>query len=614
MGGILSRIFLQSTAYEQTINKLITVNTPHSGSQLADLVRSSPALTAVVNNLLGNNTENGGMEDLRVTQDGIRVLLNGPGNLNRNKVPSHAITSRYTDLQVYEVLVDAALTLASYVPALGKIAKVAKTTLAVLKYAAYSGTTCNTNETVHECLRDKIYEDENDLAVALGSQRGGLPSSAISYFNNYSHNSILNQSVVFNRLNFLLKAPNNDGVFTTNGYNPLVLNYNASLRMPSSPSTETVDIVSPVTGAVYTAGQSFTVDIVGSANIQKHLVAIGNETLGAKYYNSTTKNFNFNYPIPLDAIGKIYLVAIGFDNLGKVTFDTAFINVGLPVGVTLDSVRISDKRKLKVYQADSIRLTINAFYSDTVRDISNMPGVAYVIDDVNVKASTVAPNYIIGQIVGYDNFRATWQGKSDTGYIEVLEKPVGPGGGVVIPVTLTSFTGKLVGNAVQLKWNTAQEINASHFEVERSIDGINFTNIGQVRAVGQSNTNNSYGFNDLQFKPGANYYRLKQLDIDGRFTYSIVVLIRVKKGNQPDVLIFPNPAKKQITVNVTEGQHPQWNLQVYNVVGQPVLSHTIPANQNNEQVALRGLAPGIYTVTILTIAGEKVYNGKLMVQ
>jgi Secretion system C-terminal sorting domain/PGAP1-like protein/Fibronectin type III domain len=613
MGGILSRIFLQSTAYEQTINKLITVNTPHAGSQLADLVRSSPALTAVVNNLLGNNTENGGMDDLRVTQDGIRVLLNGAGNLNRNKVPSHAITSRYTDLQVYEVLVDAALTFASYIPALGKIAKVAKLTLAVLKYAAYSGTTCNTNETVHECLRYKIYEDDNDLAVALGSQRGGLPPSAISYYDNYSHNSIMDQSPVFNRLNFLLKAPNNDAAFTTNGYNPPVLNYNASLRMPASPSTETVDIVSPVTGAVYAAGQSITVDIVGSNNIQKHLVAIGNETLGAKYYNSNTKNFSFSYPIPLGAIGKIYLVAIGFDNLGKVTYDTAFINVGVPVGVTLDSIRIVNKRNLKVYQTDSLRITINAYYSDTVREISNMPGVAYVIDDVNVRASTTTPNYIIGLLVGYDFFRATWQGKTDTGYIQVLEKPLGPGTGV-IPVTLTSFTGKLVGNAVQLKWNTAQEINASHFEVERSADGINFSYIGQVKAVGQSNANTSYGFNDLQFKTGANYYRLKQVDMDGRFTYSIVVLIRVKKDNQPDVLIFPNPAQKQITVNVTEGQHSQWNLQVQNMVGQPVLRHIIPANQNNERITIDGLAKGVYTVTILSANGEKIYNGKLVVQ
>jgi pimeloyl-ACP methyl ester carboxylesterase/photosystem II stability/assembly factor-like uncharacterized protein len=613
MGGILSRIFLQSTSYDHTINKLITANTPHSGSQLADLVRSSAALQAVVNNILGNNTENGGMDDLRVTQSGIRVLLNGPGNLNRNKIPVHAITSRYTDLQVYELLVDAALTVASYIPALGKVAKVAKTTLAILKYAAYAGTTCNTNETVHECLRDKIYEDENDLAVALGSQRGGLPSSAISYYDNYSHNSILDQPIVFNRLNFLLKAPNNDGAFTTNGYNPLVLNYNASLRAPASPSTETVDILSPVTGSVHTAGQSLTIDVVGSANIQKQLIAIGNETLGAKYYNNTGRNFNFSYTIPLEAIGKIYLVAIGFDNLGKVTYDTAFINVGIPAGVTLDSIRIVNKRGLKVYQTDSLRININAHYSDTVREISNMPGVTYIVDDVNVRASTVRPNYIIGVQVGYDFFRATWQGKTDTGFIQVLEKPIGPGTGV-IPVTLSSFTGRLVGNAVQLKWTTAQEINASHFDVERSADGVNFTAIGRVAATGNSDIPRQYGLDDLQFKKGLNYYRLRQVDLDGKFAYSHVVLIRVKKDGEPEVLLFPNPAKDGITVNVTEGQHPQWTLQVYNMVGQPMLRHVIPANQNNERVPLRGLPSGVYTVGIVTSDGQKVYNGKLVVQ
>jgi pimeloyl-ACP methyl ester carboxylesterase len=613
MGGILSRIFLQSQAYEHTINKLITANTPHSGSQLADLVRSSPALQAVVNNILGNNTENGGMEDLRVTQSGIRVLLNGAGNLNRNKVPSHAITSRYTDLQVYEVLVDAALTFASYIPALGKIAKVAKTTLAILKYAAYSGTTCNTNETIHECLRYKIYEDDNDLAVAVGSQRGGLPGSAISYYDNISHNSILDRPEVFTRLNYLLKAPNTDGAFTTGGYNPLVLNYNASLRMPASPSTETVDITAPVSGATFAAGQSLTVDVVGSANIQKHLVAIGNETLGAKYYNNVSRNFNFTYQIPLGAIGKIYLVAIGFDNLGKVTFDTSYINVGVPAGVTLDSVRIVNRRNLKVYQTDSIRLTINAYYSDTVREISNMPGVTYVVDDVNVRASTAKPNYIVGLLVGYDFFRATWQGKTDTGYIQVLEKPVGPGGGV-IPVTLSSFTGRLAGNVVQLKWTTAQEQNASHFVVERSFDGTRFDPIGRVTATGNSSTPRDYTLDDPGFKAGANYYRLKQVDLDGKFTYSQVVLIRVRKGSQPDVLLFPNPARQQFTVNVSEGLHPQWTLQVHNMTGQRLMTHIIPANQNNETVDLKGLSTGVYNISIFTATGEKVYQGKLVVQ
>jgi Secretion system C-terminal sorting domain len=310
----------------------------------------------------------------------------------------------------------------------------------------------------------------------------------------------------------------------------------------------------------------------------------------------------------------LYFVAIGFDDQGRSTYDTAFINVNLPAGATLDSVRIVNKRNIKVYQEDSVWVRINAHYSDAVRDISNMPGIGYVVDDVNARMSALTPNYVIGQVVGYDNFRATWEGKSDTGYVEILEKRLIPGGGVVIPVTLTSFTGKLVVNTVQLKWNTAQEINASHFEVERSADGINFSYIGQVKAVGQSNASTSYGFNDLQFKTGANYYRLKQVDMDGRFTYSIVVLIRVKKDNQPDVLIFPNPAHKQITVNVTEGQHPQWNLQVQNMVGQPVLRHIIPANQNNERITIDGLAKGIYTVTILSANGDKVYNGKLVVQ
>lgn len=614
MGGILSRIFLQSGDYDKTIRKLITLNTPHSGSQVADLVRTSPALSAVVNLLLGNNTDNGALEDLRVSKDGIRVLLNGPANLNKNKVPTHAITSKYTDLQVYELLLNVTLTVASYIPALGRAAEVAKRILATLKYTAYAGTTCNTSMSVHDCLKDKIFEDDNDLAVSVTSQKGGLPASALSFFGNISHNNILDKPEVFPLVRQLLKAATTDAAFTANGYNPSVLNYNAGLRSPSAATSETITITSPATGTSFAAGQTITVDMAGSTNIRKILVAAGNATLGAGYYNSATQNYSLSYTIPLEAIGRLYFVAIGFDDQGRSTYDTAFIDVTLPAGATLDSIRIVNKRNIKVFQEDSAWVRINAYYSDTVRDISNMPGIAYVVDDVNARMSALTPNYVIGQVVGYDNFRATWQGKSDTGYVEILEKRLIPGGGVVIPVMLSSFTGRLVGNAVQLRWTTAQEINASHFDVQRSADGLNFVSIGQVTATGNSDIPRQYGLDDLQFKKGLNYYRLRQVDLDGKFAYSQVVLIRVKKDGEPEVLLFPNPAKDAITVNVTEGQHPQWTMQVYNMVGQPVLRHIIPANQNNERVPLRGLPPGFYTVGILTNDGQKVYNGKLVVE
>jgi pimeloyl-ACP methyl ester carboxylesterase len=613
MGGILSRIFLQSSEYDNTYHKLITMNTPHSGSQIADLVRTSPALALIVNGILGNNTDNGALEDLRVTKDGIRVLLNGPANLNRNKVPVHAITSRYTDLQTYELIANVTLTVASYIPALGRVAAAAKRLLAAIKYVAYAGTTCNTSESVHNCLKNKIYEDDNDLAVALESQRGGLPPSATSYYDNISHNSILDKPEVFVKLATLLKNKTTDGNFTDAGYNPAVLNYNASISAPVSPSTETITINAPLSGATYPAGQSINIDAAGSANIKKIMIASGNATLGMGYYNSQTQSYILNYTIPREAIGKLYIVAVGFDNLGKSTFDSAYINISAPAGATLDSISIDRKRSLKVYQTDSIWLKITGYYSDTVRDISNVEGIAYVVDDVNVRMSSARPNTVIGQVVGFDNFRATWQGKTDTGFIEILEKRVIPGGGV-IPVILTSFTGRLAGNAVQLKWNTAQEINASHFEIERSEDGTRFVKIGRVEAKGNSSAGSDYDFADPLFKTGANYYRLKQVDADGRFTYSVVVLIRVNKDKQQEILIFPNPAGKYVRVNVTEGLHPQWTLRLYNMVGQQLLTHTIAANQNNDQVQLPALAQGIYTVTILAAGGEKIYNSKLVIQ
>ncbi len=615
MGGILSRIFLQNAEYNQTFNKLITVNTPHSGSQIADLVRTSPALSLIVNGILGNNTDNGALEDLRVTKDGIRVLLNGPGNLNRNKIPVHAISSDYTDLQVYELLANITLTVASYIPALGRVAAVAKRMLAIIKHVAYSGTTCDASESVHNCLKNKIFEDANDIAVAKISQQAGLPVSAISFFSNISHNSILDRSEVFNKLKSLLKVKTTDGSFTSNGYNPVTLDYNASINGPAGVTSETVTINSPVSGATYPAGQTINLDVSGSANVKKILMATGNATMGMGYYNSPAQNYLSAYQIPKDAVGRLFIVAIGYDQLGRPTMDSALINVGPPAGVTLDSIRIENRRNLKVFRGDSLWLKITGYYSDTVRDISNVADITYVVDDVNVRLSNVQPNYVIGQVVGYDNFRATLQGKADTGYIEVLEKPVGQGGGGAIPVVLSSFTGKLAGNVVQLNWTTAQEANTSHFEVQRSADGISFSGIGRVNAAGFSNTPSNYGLNDFQFGKGNNYYRLKQVDADGRFTYSQVVLIRIKKSDQPVVVLYPNPTgPSYINLNVAEGLHPQWTMKVYNASGQELLQHIIPANQNNEAVNISRLKRGLYVVRVETKSGEKIYTGKLVVQ
>jgi len=93
----------------------------------------------------------------------------------------------------------------------------------------------------------------------------------------------------------------------------------------------------------------------------------------------------------------------------------------------------------------------------------------------------------------------------------------------VLPVGLTFFTSSISGNDIQLLWQTATESNSSYFEIESSRDGTQFISLGVRNAEGNSSSNINYSFTDTNVESGVHYYRLKQFDKDGHFTYSKII-------------------------------------------------------------------------------------------
>ncbi|GAB3784839.1 hypothetical protein GCM10028818_45370 [Spirosoma horti] len=112
---------------------------------------------------------------------------------------------------------------------------------------------------------------------------------------------------------------------------------------------------------------------------------------------------------------------------------------------------------------------------------------------------------------------------------------------VVLPITLLSFTAKPEGDRVQLAWSTASEHNTDRFVVERSYDVETYIPVGNVTATGTTNERQYYGLTDFNPRPGANYYRLKQIDAGGAVhTYGVISTII--RANEPTVSVYPNPA------------------------------------------------------------------------
>jgi hypothetical protein len=160
-----------------------------------------------------------------------------------------------------------------------------------------------------------------------------------------------------------------------------------------------------------------------------------------------------------------------------------------------------------------------------------------------------------------------------------------------LPIELLSFTGKNKGSYNLLEWATASEVNNTGFEIERSREAISFEKIGFVTS--KSSEANTYTFKDENLEKGVLYYRLKQIDTDGKYSYSPVISIRTK-GTET-IFIYPNPNKDgifRIDGKIIADQ----KMTVLNAVGQEV-----EGSIYQNQIDLRNLPAGIY---FLNLEGE----------
>lgn len=170
-----------------------------------------------------------------------------------------------------------------------------------------------------------------------------------------------------------------------------------------------------------------------------------------------------------------------------------------------------------------------------------------------------------------------------------------------LPTELLNFTGRLVNNELaELKWETANEKNVSHFEIERSYDKMNFKKIGQTDAKGNSNLNTSYLFNDEHIMEGANYYRLKAVDEDGKYTYSNTILIQAELTNSSVLAIYPNPSFGILNIDISMLKQEKAMLQIIDMTGRAVVSKPIELSKgfSSHTLSTESLANGQYMIRI----------------
>jgi hypothetical protein len=174
------------------------------------------------------------------------------------------------------------------------------------------------------------------------------------------------------------------------------------------------------------------------------------------------------------------------------------------------------------------------------------------------------------------------------------------GQATTLPVELVQFVATLnPDGTVKLSWATAQEMNSASFDIERSADLTSWNKIGNVIAKGYSSTTTNYSFTDQFPLAGTGYYRLKMIDLDGKFLYSEVVSVSSDQNSQP-LVVYSNPFIDQIRVKVNVDRAENLLFTVSDIVGKTYLkqSYNAQAGDNLVDLVPAGAASGMYILHI----------------
>ena len=189
-----------------------------------------------------------------------------------------------------------------------------------------------------------------------------------------------------------------------------------------------------------------------------------------------------------------------------------------------------------------------------------------------------------------------------------------PAGGVA-PVTLTSFAAHHKGSGVSIDWSTSQELNNSYFQVERSADGsTNWSVIATVMGAGNSQVVNNYNSYDAAPLSGVNYYRLKQVDTDGKYTYSNTVAVKMDLQKMA-VSVLANPFYNTLSVNFVSSTSQMVTARLVDITGKQIGVEKWSLNSGTTKKDfsnVSGLQHGMYILSIVNNNGEILFNSKVV--
>lgn len=302
----------------------------------------------------------------------------------------------------------------------------------------------------------------------------------------------------------------------------------------------------------------------------------------------TNSNFTFTKTSLLTAYSSLNLVSSTI----ALTDDAGIISTGGTVGLTSSSIVVGDgspsSNAYMIMNGGGLMLSdATSFVTMATNNNQYFNWSGYTA--INKTIKTVNNNLNCG---GHKNACA-----APLLYGPAALTASGVSSSAILPVKLVSFSAKTKGNTVVLNWTTAQEINSSVFEIERSVDGLNWTKAGSVSAKGNSIFTTTYSFSEI-LKGGNSFsFRLKMVDADNEFEYSSIV--KVSLNSIPATIkTFPNPATEFFAI---DGSYERTQVQLLNMNGAVV--KIIGNYAAGTRISLNGVNAGNYVVKVTDATG-----------
>jgi len=179
-----------------------------------------------------------------------------------------------------------------------------------------------------------------------------------------------------------------------------------------------------------------------------------------------------------------------------------------------------------------------------------------------------------------------------------------------LPIELLSFNAKPENDFVNITWVTISETNNNYFTIEKSMDAEYFEMVTTVDGAGNSNILLNYTAKDNEPLPGVSYYRLKQTDFDGKFSYSDIVKVDFEKSIE--VTIYPNPFSTYAVITINDASpNNDYVLRIYNVLGIEVMNRIVTNQSTTIETSI--LPTGIYSYNVFQ-NNKNIQSGKLISQ